>query len=183
VFASHTLHSGAGGYGALLSAWGAGAVGGSAIYARWRRKSTRLLLAGSGGAMGCGLAIMAIAPSITVAVIGAVLGGASNGIEMVASRTALQERTEAGWMAIVMGLNESLAQATPALGILLGGAIAALADPRIALAVAALGAFGFTVVAWVALGRPGFRPPATEVRARGKNDAAIPSPTRETLVP
>ena len=37
VFAQHSLHAGAGGYGALLSGWGAGAVAGSAVYARWRR--------------------------------------------------------------------------------------------------------------------------------------------------
>ena len=37
VFAEHSLHAGSAGYGALLSAWGAGAVAGAAIYARWRR--------------------------------------------------------------------------------------------------------------------------------------------------
>ncbi len=183
VFASRTLHSGAGGYGALLSAWGAGAVAGSAVYARWRRKSPRLLIAGSGGAVGCGLLLMAIAPSIGVAIIGAVLGGASNGIEMVASRTALQERTEAGWMAMVMGLNESLVLAAPALGILLGGAITTLSDPRMALGVAALGAFGFTVLAWMALGRPSFRRPPEEAAATEADTAAVAPPSRETLVP
>jgi predicted MFS family arabinose efflux permease len=111
VFAQRSLHSGAGGYGALLSAWGAGAVAGSAVYARWRRQSARVLIAGSGAVFGLGLVVMAIAPSIGVAVIGAVLGGASNGVEMVVIRTTLQERTEPGWMARVMGLNESLAQA------------------------------------------------------------------------
>lgn len=185
VFASRTLHSGAGGYGALLSAWGAGAVAGSAVYARWRRKPARLLIAGSGGAVGCGLLVMAIAPSIAIAVIGAVLGGASNGVEMVASRTALQERTESGWMAMVMGLNESLAQAAPALGILLGGVVTALFDPRVALAASAVGAFGFTVAAWVALARPGFRPPPTRtaVSSADADATAVPSRGRETLVP
>jgi predicted MFS family arabinose efflux permease len=159
VFAQRTLGSGAGGYGALLAAWGAGAIAGSAVYARWRRRSARLLIAGSGGTLGCGLALMAVAPTIGVAVIGAALGGASNGVEMVATRTALQERTEPGWMARIMGLNESLAQATPGLGILLGGAIAALSGPRIALGVAAAGSFAFTVAAWLALGRPAFHEP------------------------
>ncbi len=191
VFASNTLHSGAGGYGALLSAWGAGAVAGSAIYARWRRKSIRLLIAGSGGAMGCGLVVMAVAPSIVIACVGAVLAGASNGVEMVASRTALQEHTKDGWMAIIMGLNESLAQAAPALGILLGGAITALTDPRIALGVSAVGAFAFTAAAWIALGRPGFRRPGPRTAApaagtgpaSGAGGAVIASHGRETLVP
>lgn len=187
VFASETLHSGAGGYGALLSAWGAGAVAGSAVYARWRRRSARVLIAGSGCALGCGLMVMAIAPSIAVAIIGAVLGGASNGIEMVASRTALQERTEPGWMAMVMGFNESLAQATPALGILLGGAITALTDPRMALGVSAAGAFAFTLAAWVALGRPGFHRPLAQASGKAPSTAttsnALTSTSRETLVP
>ena len=138
--------------------------------------------------MGCGLVVMALAPSVAVAIIGAVFGGASNGIEMVASRTALQERTDSGWMAIVMGLNESLAQATPALGILLGGAIAAVANPRVALGVSAVGAFGFTVAAWVALGRPGFGPPlappsATAATSTPTTADSVPSTSRETLVP
>ena len=45
VFAEHTLHTGAGGYGALLSAWGVGAVAGSAVYARWRGRPARQLIA------------------------------------------------------------------------------------------------------------------------------------------
>jgi predicted MFS family arabinose efflux permease len=191
VFAQQTLGTGAGGYGALLSAWGAGAVAGSAVYARWRRQSARLLIAGSGGALGCGLAVMAVAPTLAVAVIGAALGGASNGVEMVAARTALQERTEHGWMARVMGLNESLAQATPGLGIVLGGAIAALSGPRIALGVAAAGSFAFMAVAWVALGRPGFGepPPPEPAASRAAHPAAAErarhtsAPEHETLVP
>jgi predicted MFS family arabinose efflux permease len=191
VFAQRTLGSGAAGYGALLSAWGAGAVAGSAVYARWRRQSPRLLIAGSGGALGCGLALMAIAPTIAVAVIGAALGGASNGVEMVATRTALQERTEPSWMARVMGLNESLAQAAPGLGIILGGAITAVSGPRVALWVAAAGSFAFTAIAWLALSRPAFREPpaggpdvARAVRPGPAERARHTSPPgRETLVP
>ena len=44
AFASHTLHAGAGGYGALVTAWGAGAVAGSTMYARWRRLPARELI-------------------------------------------------------------------------------------------------------------------------------------------
>ena len=52
VFTTHTLHAGAGGYGALLSAWGAGAVVGSAIYARWRDLPSRRLIVGGASALG-----------------------------------------------------------------------------------------------------------------------------------
>ncbi|HEY3726639.1 MAG TPA: MFS transporter [Solirubrobacteraceae bacterium] len=159
VFAQQTLHSGAGGYGALLSAWGAGAVAGSAFYARWRRQSARILIAASAAALACGFAVMAVAPTIAVAVVGAALGGVSNGVEMVAMRTALQERTEERWMAIVVSLNEAVSQATPGLGIVLGGAIAALTDPRVALGVAAAGSLAFTVAAWLGLSPAALGPP------------------------
>jgi MFS family permease len=87
VFAQQTLHSGAGGYGALLSAWGAGAVAGSAFYARWRRQSARVLIAASAASLACGFGVMAVAPTLAVAIVGAALGGVSNGVEMVAMRT------------------------------------------------------------------------------------------------
>jgi Transmembrane secretion effector len=41
VFAQHSLHAGAAGYGGMLSAWGFGAVAGAAIFARWRRRPMR----------------------------------------------------------------------------------------------------------------------------------------------
>lgn len=192
VFAQQSLHAGAGGYGALLSAWGAGAVAGSAVYARWRRQSPRVLIAASAASLACGFAVMAVAPTIAVAVVGAALGGISNGVEMVAMRTALQERTEGRWMAIVVGLNESVAQATPGLGILLGGAIAALTDPRIALAVAAAGSLAFTLVSWLALspaalgppiaGSPG-EPGQTSPDLAGDAGQQHPASGRETFVP
>jgi predicted MFS family arabinose efflux permease len=192
VFAQRTLHSGAGGYGALLSAWGAGAIAGSAFYARWRRQSARVLVAASAAALACGFAVMAAAPTLAVAIIGAALGGVSNGVEMVAMRTALQERTEERWMAIVVSLNESVAQATPGLGILLGGAIAALTDPRIALAVAAAGSLAFTVAAWLTLSPAALGPPIQSAAAPAAHPSAAvaangaqqhSAPSRETLVP
>jgi hypothetical protein len=83
---------------------------------------------------------MAAAPSLVLAIVGAALGGAGNGIEVVSMRTALQERVGATWMARMMSVNESLGQAVPGIGIALGGALAALASPRAALAVAGVGA-------------------------------------------
>jgi MFS family permease len=190
VFAQHVLHAGAGGYGAMMAAWGAGALAGSAVYARWARASARILIAGSAASLGLGLGIMAVAPTIAVAVVGAALGGGSNGVEMVAARTAMQERTEPSWMALMTSLTESISLATPGLGILLGGAIAALFGARIALGVAAGGSFVFTAIAWWALSPVRFEPPIThaEPGAPGGGSAVAdvpPTPvaTRETLVP
>ena len=99
VLAQHSLHAGAGGYGALLAAWGGGAVLGSLAYARWRGSTPRALISLGTGLLGLGFVVMAAAPSLAVAAIGAVAGGAGNGIESVAARTALQEQVQEQWMA------------------------------------------------------------------------------------
>jgi MFS family permease len=154
VLAEHTLHASAGGYGAMLSAWGVGAVAGSAVYARWLALPARRLIAGGVGALGIGFVVMALAPALWVAIVGAAIAGVGNGVESVAGRTALQEEVEEGWMAVMMSVNESMFELIPGVGILLGGAIAALAGPRAALGVAGLGSLVVMVAVWVAL-RPG----------------------------
>jgi predicted MFS family arabinose efflux permease len=151
VFAQHSLHSGAGGYGALLTAWGGGAVVGSLVYARWRRVPNRTLIALGALSLGIGMLVMAAAPSLAVAIPGAALAGVANGLEAVAVKTALQEQVEQRWMALIMSLSESVFQAVPGAGILIGGAIAATAGPRTALAVAGCGALIVSAVAWTAL--------------------------------
>ncbi len=151
VFAQHSLHAGAGGYGALLSAWGGGAVAGSAVYARWRVAPARVLIAGGAAALGIGFAVMAVAPSLVVAIVGSAVAGAGNGVESVAARTTVQEETPDRWMGLVMGLNESITQAAPGVGIVLGGLIAALTGPRVALAVAGAGSLAITGAVWVVL--------------------------------
>ena len=151
VFAEHSLHAGSAGYGALLSAWGAGAVAGAAIYARWRGRPARDLIVIGAASLGIGFLLMAIAPTLAVAIVGAAIAGIGNGVEAVAARTALQEATEEQWMALMMSLNESMFQSVPGAGILLGGAITALGSPRTALAVAGAGSLLVTAVAWFAL--------------------------------
>jgi hypothetical protein len=158
VFAQHSLHAGPGGYGALLSAWGAGAVAGSVAYARWRALPVGRLIACSSAALGIGFVVMAAAPSLAVAIFGSALGGIGNGVEAVAARTALQERVHQRWMTLIMSLNESLSQAVPGAGILLGGAIAALAGPRAAFAVGGAGGLMIAVLAPIAMRASGGAP-------------------------
>jgi predicted MFS family arabinose efflux permease len=140
VFAQRTLHAGPRGYGGLLSAWGAGAVVGSIAYGRWRGLPSRTLIAIGTGALGAGLAVMAASPALAVALAGAALAGSGNGVDAVATRTAVQEQADARWMALVMSLQESTTQIAPGLGIALGGSLAAITNPRVALAVAGGGA-------------------------------------------
>ena len=68
-------------------------------------------------------------------------------------------------MTLMMSFNESMAEAIPGIGILLGGALAAIAGPRAALAVAGVGGLLVTAVIAYALrswrtavdGSPGLR--------------------------
>jgi MFS family permease len=172
VFAQHSVHAGAGGYGAMLSGWGAGAVAGSAVYARWRRARGHLLLAASGALLALGFAIIAAAPTIVVAVIGSALGGAGNGAGGIAIRTMLQEYTPQRWMSLMMSLLESLGQAAPGLGFVLGGVLSAITDPRLALAVAGFGSLVYAVaVGWALrparIGEPPPVPAAADSRVSG----------------
>jgi MFS family permease len=151
VFAQHTLHAGAGGYGGLLASWGAGAVAGSAVYARWRAASPRAMITLGAGALGAGFVVMAVAPTLVVALVGSAVAGCGNGIEAVAARTTLQEHVKPEWMARIMSLNESMYQAVPGAGIILGGVLAALAGTRSAFAIAGGGALLVTAAAWLLL--------------------------------
>ena len=81
------------------------------------------------GALGAGFVVMAFAPTLVPALVGAAVAGCGNGIEAVAARTTLQEHVEPQWMALIMSLNESMYQAVPGGGIIIGGVLAALAGP------------------------------------------------------
>jgi MFS family permease len=153
VLAQRTLHAGAGGYGALLTSWGAGAIAGSLIFARWRRLNAWILIALGAGCLGGGFLVMGLAPSLIVAAVGSVIGGAGNGVHAVAARTALQEQVRPHWMALVMSLNESVYQAIPGVGILLGGAAAQLDGPRSAFVAAGVGSLVIAVAVAVLLRR------------------------------
>jgi Transmembrane secretion effector len=167
VFAQHSLHAGAAGYGAMVSAWGAGAVAGAAIYARWRGRPNRELIVGGAASLGVGFVVMAAAPVLAVAIVGAALGGVGNGVESVAVRTALQEEASEEWMAMMMSLYEALFQSVPGAGMLIGGGITALGSPRTALAVAGAGSLAVTAAAWFALTGLGSRLGAQADGARG----------------
>lgn len=175
VFAQHSLHAGAGGYGALLSVWGAGAIAGSAVYMRWRARPSRALITLGTAWLGAGFLVMALAPSLTAALVGAAIAGLGNGMQIVAVRTALQELAPQRWMALILGLNESIFQAVPGIGIVLGGAIAALAGPRAALATGAGGSLIVAIAIWVKLRPAVTRGEAWELDGRVEEPALEPA--------
>jgi MFS family permease len=175
VYAQHTLHAGPGGYGLLLGVWGGGAVAGSVVYARFRRRTASVLIAGSAVALAVGFAVLAVAPTLILALCGAVLAGAGNSVEWVAWRTAIQERTPDRWMALLMSLSDSLSMLAPGVGIVAGGLIAQFASSRTAFGVASVGSLLFAVAVPIAFRRApatrNERHPAVDVSAE---EAALP---------
>jgi MFS family permease len=182
VLAQHTLHAGPGGYGAILSAWGGGAVLGSVAYARWRRAPGATIMIISALAVAVGYGTMAAAPTVVVAAAGGVFGGAGNAGGGISARTLLQQYTPRNWMAMVMSLNESVSLATPGLGIVLGGVITTLANPRVAMAVAAVGAAAYAVGVWGWL-RPSVLPPPPDQEPETSNSPSGHKGTSEESIP
>jgi MFS family permease len=183
VLAEHTLMAGPGGYGALMAGWGAGAVIGSAGYARWRRRPGRLLISLGAVSLGAGCVLMGSAPNIVVAVIGAGFGGIGNGAGLMATKTMVQQYTPSRWMAVVTSLSESGAQSAPGAGIVIGGLLAAVGSARLALVVGGISSLIYAVIAWRALS-PTVLPPAPEPDGTHNGEPPIsrhPVEARETL--
>jgi predicted MFS family arabinose efflux permease len=153
IYAKETLNAGNAGFGALLSAWGGGIVVGSLVFAVARRVPALTLIGGATLAIGVSYAGQALAPTLSVACVFAVLGGLGNGMQTVAVQTAIQLRTPEALQARVSGLMESLAAATPGIGFVLGGVLTSLFDPRTAFAAAACGVALVVVLGGLALAR------------------------------
>jgi MFS family permease len=140
AYAKHTLHAGDGGYGLIVTCWGAGVVLGSIVFARAGTHALTAMLAVGTLAIGGGYLGFAAAPTLAVAAAAAVLGGVGNGMQYAPVISGLQRLTPAPLQARVMGLLESISAVTPALGLALGGVLVAVASPRIAFIVVGSGA-------------------------------------------
>lgn len=167
VYAKESLDAGDVGLGALLTAWGAGMVVGSALFARERARSTPFLIVSSTVLCGLGYIGMASAPELVSACAASAIGGIGNGVQWVAVVTALQEATDDRFQARVAGLLEAVAAIAPGVGFLIGGVITTLLSPRAAFAVAGGGVIAIILVAAVVLARRQAAParPATDAAA------------------
>jgi MFS family permease len=138
VYAREELGTTAAGLGALMAAWGVGAIAGSAVFARLARHGTLLTTIAASAAMGVSYLGMGIAPTLGLACVLSAVGGLGNGMQWIAFVTAVQERTPLALQARAMALVESLGAAVPGVGFALGGAIAAAASARVAYDLAGL---------------------------------------------
>jgi MFS family permease len=151
VYAKETLDAGDAGYGALLSAWGAGMVLGSLLFVAGARIPMSALLLVSTLAIGFAYLGMAAAGTLVAACFAAALGGAGNGMQWVGIMSAVQELTESAYQARVAGMLESLAVITPGIGFLIGGVVTELMNPRASFALAGIGVLTVLLAAVVLL--------------------------------
>lgn len=139
IYAKESLGTTSAGYGVLLASWGAGIFLGSLLYLRIKYRSPWLLVVGSTVAVAVAYLGLAGAGTLFTACLISIVGGLGNGIQWIAVMTALQEQTARDYQARIAGLMESLGAAMPGVGYLLGGAIVAASNPRVAYAAAGAG--------------------------------------------
>lgn len=146
VYAKESLGTDDTGYGLMLSSWGVGMVFGSLVFARIREASLGYQLLFSTLAVGAGYLGLAFAPTLALACVASVLGGAGNGIQWVAAISAVQELTAEAMQARVMSVLESIGAAMPGVGFALGGALAAVSSPRLTFLAAGCGVFAIVAL-------------------------------------
>jgi MFS family permease len=140
AYAKSTLHAGDRGYGLLVTMWGIGVVAGSIVFARAERRSLGKMVSLGTVAVGLAYVGFAAAPSLAVACVAAVVGGAGNGMQWAPLVSAIQLLTPSHLHGRVMGAMESLGAISPAIGLSFGGALVAITSARTAFLVVGLGA-------------------------------------------
>jgi len=138
-YAKTSLRAGDRGFGLLVTGWGVGAVLGSIVFARSQQRSLGTLLGIGGSAIGLAYVGFAMAPSLVVACAAALLGGIGNGLELPSLISIVQQLTPPRLQGRMMGGVESLDALALALGLPLGGALAAASSPRTAFLAVGLG--------------------------------------------
>jgi Transmembrane secretion effector len=136
LYAKATLHAGDSGFGVLVGVWGAGMVTGGILFARWVRRPLGPML--TGGTLLVGIAYLgwAAAPNLAVACIAALVGGIGNGVQWASLYSAVQGLTPQALHGRLMSAVQSMNALCPAIGFVLGGALAQLSSPRGAMLVA-----------------------------------------------
>lgn len=145
AYAKVTLHAGDRGYGALVGAWGLGAVAGSVIFARSTRRSLGAMLTAAILAIGLAYLGFAVAPTLAVACAAAVVGGVGNGVEWASVISIVQRLTPQRLHGQLMSAVESLGALCPAIGLSLGGVLVALSSPREAFLVVGIASSAMTI--------------------------------------
>ncbi len=136
--ATRVLMAGSIGYGALVTAWGAGMVGGTLLPQRVTGWSHQSLIGVGGILAGLGLAGAGISPDIGLAVSAYVLGGLGNGLEANAARLLVQSRAEPGGAGRAFAAYFAFGSSAAAAGTVVGGLVLQPLGARQALGLGAL---------------------------------------------
>jgi MFS family permease len=155
-YAKATLHGGDSGYGLLVTAWGAGAVLASLIFARIGRRALGATLSVGVFALGAAYVGFAAAPSLALACVASFVGGMGNGVDWPSLVSLVQRLSPPQLHGRLMGAIESLASLSLAFALPLGGVLVALSSTRIAFLILGVGATG-TAIAFVRLTLTGLR--------------------------
>jgi MFS family permease len=126
-----TLHAGAGWYGGLEALWMLGIVAGALASGRMTADAgrARAALAGA-GLISLALLGYGLAPAVALIAPVAVLGGVGNGIANVCVATLVMTRTDERVRGRVSAALGALLQGASVASLVIGGALAAVLDPR-----------------------------------------------------
>lgn len=174
-----TLRGGDRGYGLLVTAWGAGTVVASVVFARSSKQPLGLTLSAGIFALGAAFVGFAVAPSLPLAYLAAFVGGCGNGLDLPSLISLVQRLTPPSLHGRMMGATESLGALSLAVGLPLGGALVAASSPRTAFLVLGIGTL-VTSAVFVRLTVAGLEP----VRDQPRPDASAasdPAATRRLL--
>ena len=139
TYVKSTLHGGDGGYGLLVSAWGAGAVLASVVFVRATRRPLGLMLSAGMCALGVAFLGYAVAPTLALACLAALVGGSGNGLDWPSLISLVQQLTPKHLHGRMMGATESLGSVTMAVGLPLGGVLVAVSSTRVAFLILGVG--------------------------------------------
>jgi predicted MFS family arabinose efflux permease len=139
-YVKSTLAAGDRGVGILLAMWGAGGILGSILFARLIKWPLGVLLGAGTLCIAAAYLGLAAAPSLALACVAGLLGGIGNGMQWPSLISAVQKLTPAPLQGRMMGAAESLGALCVAVGLPLGGGLAAALSPRTAFWLVGSGA-------------------------------------------
>ena len=139
LVASRVFHGASGTYGTLLAVMGAGAIVGGLVTAA-RGRTGLAALARSSALFAVSVLIVAVSPTLYVALTALALTGAASVAFLITANTTLQLRADPAFRGRVMSLWAVAFMGTTPIGAPLIGLIIDHTNPRIGLAVGALAA-------------------------------------------
>ncbi len=149
AYARDSLGAGIGGYGAIFGAQAVGLALGSVVFTRLLGWSMLRIYSVATILLGVGMLGMGVSSSLTMTCAFAAISGIGIGMDWVALVTAVQEATPRGQEARTTTRLEAAGMVGPGVGIALGGLLAEVGSPRLALVVTGL--LAFVVLATLAL--------------------------------